>query len=306
MGAPPPSPPPAPAGTGRLPASFNALRAFEVTARHLSIKTAAAEIGVTPSAVSHQLRSLEDLLEVELIRRAGAALELTDAGRALAPELTAGFSRIVAAVGALQAERKRGPLRLSLLPTFAAHWLSPRLASYPFARAGFELLMTTTQVPVDLNAGVADAGVRSGRGAWAGLAADLLFQENVGLLATPGWRAAAGSDPRAAIARANLFLSQHRRENFERWNASLPGGPVAPAAIVTVDSAGIGLKAATDGAGLTLAGLEIAARDIAAGRLAPVFAHTIPAGGGYYLVYPHTLARDRRIRNLRGWLLAQA
>jgi len=299
-------PAPAIAERPRLAVPLNALRAFEAAARHLSIKAAASEIGVTPSAVSHQLRALEEALGVELLRRAGAALELTEAGRALAPELSAGFGRIVTAVGALRTERRLGPLRLSLLPTFLAHWLSPRLAGYPFARSGFELLLSTTQLPVDLNAGVADAAVRYGAGTWPGLTADLLFAEHVTLLAAPAWCAAHARDLKAGIARAPLFLSQHRRENLERWNASLPGGPVTPAAVVPVDSAGVGLKAALDGAGLTLAGLEVAASDIAAGRLAPVFAHSIASGGGYYLVYPQALARDRRIRNLRTWLFAEA
>ncbi|SBW04789.1 Transcriptional regulator, LysR family [uncultured Alphaproteobacteria bacterium] len=291
----------------RLCVPLNALRAFEAAARHLSIKDAAGEIGVTPSAVSHQLRILEDLLGVELMRRVGPRLELTEAGRRLSPELTAGFRRIVEAVGNLKADRTLGPLRLSMLPTFAVHWLSPRLTSYPFSRAGFELLISTSQTAVDLGAGVADAAVRHGRGVWPGVVADRLFDETVALLGhAADWPAGDEAEMRAAIARTNLFLSHHRRDDFRRWNETLPGGPVAPAAITIVDSAGLGLKAAIDGAGLTFAGLEIAGWDIAAGRLRPLFDHRIPAEAGYYLCYPSARARDRRIRNLRAWMLAAA
>lgn len=289
----------------RLTVPLNALRAFEAAARHLSIKDAAGEIGVTPSAVSHQLRILEELLGVELMRRVGPRLELTETGRVLAPELTVGFSRIIEAVGSLKNERKVGPLRLSMLPTFAVHWLSPRLTSYPFARAGFELLISTTQAAVDLSAGVADAAVRHGRGVWPGVVAELLFEETVGLLGRADGASRDEADAREAISRANLFLSQHRRENFERWNETLPGGPIKPAAITIVDSAGLGLKAAIDGAGLTLAGLEIAGWDISAGRLAPLLGHRVPAHGGYYLCYPPALERDRRIRNVRAWMHAE-
>lgn len=289
----------------RLSVPLNALRAFEAAARHLSIKEAASEIGVTPSAVSHQVRLLEEMLGMELMRRVGSRLELTEAGKALAPELTAGFARIIEAVGALTAERKLGPLRLSILPTFAVHWLSPRLASYPFARTGFELVMTTSQAVVDLNAGVADAAVRYGKGKWPGLIADLLFEENVTLLASPEWGALDEAELRNRITGTNLFLSHHRRENFDDWNATLPGGPIKPAAVTFVDSVGLGLKAAMDGAGVTLAGIEIAGTDLAAGRIAPLFGHRIAAEGGYYLVYPPALERDRRIRNLRSWMLAE-
>ncbi|WP_234826999.1 LysR family transcriptional regulator [Rhodopseudomonas palustris] len=291
----------------RLGVPLNALRAFEAAARHMSIKMAAAEIGVTPSAVSHQLRILEELLGVELMRRVGPRLELTETGRLLSPELSAGFARITGAVGRLKNDRKLGPLRLSMLPTFAVHWLSPRLTSYPFARAGFELLISTTQSVVDLGAGVADAAVRQGGGSWPGVRSELLFDENVALLGRPAdwpWRDEA--EMRKAIARANLFLSQHRQENFNRWNASLPGGPIKPAAITIVDTSGLGLKAAIDGAGITFAGIEVAACDIAADRLVPILDHHVPANAGYYLCYPPALERDRRIRNVRAWMMSEA
>ena len=131
----------------------------------------------------------------------------------------------------------------------------------------------------------------------------MLFAETVTLLAAPGF--GAGADPRAAVAGANLFLSQHRRADFDAWNASLPGGPLRPAAVTTVDSAGLGLRAAIDGAGVTLAGMEIAAADIQAGRLAALFPHRLATGGAYWLVYPPGLARDRRVKRLRAWLAEQ-
>jgi len=291
----------------RLTVPLNALRAFEVAARHMSIKDAAAEIGVTPSAVSHQLRILEDMLGVELMRRVGARLELTETGRQLSPDLTIGFTRIAEAVGALKTGRKLGPLRLSMLPTFAVHWLSPRMASYPFARSGFELLISTSQAVVDLGAGVADAAVRHGSGQWAGVLCERLFDEHLTLLGRPSdWQARGEADIRMTISQTNLFLSQHRRDDFQRWNDTLPGGPVKPAAVTIVDSSGLGLKAAIDGAGFTFAGVEIAACDIAAARLARIMTHQVPANGGYYLCYPPALERDRRIRNLRTWMLAEA
>jgi len=287
----------------RIGVPLNALRAFEAAARHGSVKAAAEELGVTPSAVSHQLRVLEEALGVDLLRRSGAGLEATPAGRALAPDLTAGFGRIAAGLARLTEARTAGPLRLSMLPTFAVHWLSPRLATYPFETAGSALLISATQEAVDLAAGDADVAIRHGRGEWPGLEAELLFAETVTLLAAPGF--GAGADPRAAVNGANLFLSQHRRADFEAWNASLPGGPLRPAAVTTVDSAGLGLRAAIDGAGVTLAGMEIAAADIQAGRLAAPFDHRLATGGAYWLVYPPGLRRDRRVRRLRAWLAAQ-
>ncbi|WP_094463061.1 LysR substrate-binding domain-containing protein [Pannonibacter phragmitetus] len=288
-------------GPVRLPVPLNALRAFEAAARHLSVKGAAAEIGVTPSAVSHQIRLLEDSLGVELLRRTGARLELTQAGRTLTPGLSAGFRQIAESVGGLQTGRKLGPLRLSLPPGFAAHWLLPRLAAYPAARPGFELELQTTQEVADLAAGSADAAVRHGKGHWTGTVSEHLFDETLTLLG----QGTAGEDARALVSRSTLFISGHRHEGFARWNASLPGGPVQPAAIITVDSTSLSLKAALDGTGITFAGPELAAEDIAAGRLSLIFAHRVAAEAGYYLCHPPALERDRRIRNLRTWLLAE-
>ncbi|MGC9448672.1 LysR substrate-binding domain-containing protein [Cereibacter johrii] len=287
----------------RLTVPLNALRAFEAAARHLSIKEAALELGVTPSAVSHQLRGLEDALGLTLMRRVGPALELTEAGARLAPDLSAGFSRISAAVGGLRQDRSAGALRLSMLPTFAAHWFSPRLTRYPFERTGFDLLISTTQETVDLSAGVADAAVRHGQGHWDGLRADLLFDETVSLFGAPPMGRDGPEDIRAQISRMPLFLSQHRKENYARWNATLPGGPIRPAAVMMVDTAGLALRAAMDGAGVALAGVEIASFDVGAGRLAQLFPHRAPTGGGYFLVYPEALARDRRVRNLSRWMV---
>lgn len=293
-----------PSAPPRISVPLNALRAFEAAARLLSIKEAALELGVTPSAVSHQLKALEDALGIDLMRRTGARLELTESGHRLSPSLTDGLITIATAVSDITDDRKTGPLRLSMLPTFAIHWLSPRLATYPFERPGFELLISSSQTAVDLSAGVADVGIRYGQGQWNGLEAELLFPETVTVLASPSL--AYADDPRTLVERSNLFLSQHRRINWESWNTSLPCGPLEPAAMTIVDSAGLGLKAALDGAGVTLAGWEVAKNDIDAGRLVPLFEHRIDADAGYWLVYPEALARDRRIRNLREWLFAAA
>ncbi|EQB01633.1 hypothetical protein L288_17575 [Sphingobium quisquiliarum P25] len=149
--------------------------------------------------------------------------------------------------------------------------------------------------------------MRHGSGQWAGVLSERLFDENVTLLGRPDdWQTNDEIDIRQAISQTNLFLSQHRREDFQRWNETLPGGPTRPAAVTIVDSSGLGLKAAIDGAGITFAGIEIAACDIAAERLGPIMPHQVPANAGYYLCYPPALERDRRIRNVRTWMLAEA
>ncbi|MBI4207965.1 MAG: LysR family transcriptional regulator, partial [Betaproteobacteria bacterium] len=110
----------------RLP-PLNALKAFEAAARHLSVKRAAAELNVTPAAVSHQIRTLEEYLGVQLFHRYNRALELTDAARACLPKLREGFDCLLKAVEVLRAQKGTGAFTVSAAPSFAARWLMPRL-----------------------------------------------------------------------------------------------------------------------------------------------------------------------------------
>ncbi|SFL95205.1 LysR substrate-binding domain-containing protein [Marinobacter zhejiangensis] len=288
----------------RIPVPLNALRAFEAASRHLSIKGAAEELGVTPSAVSHQIRSLEDTLGVELLRRVGAGLQMTEAGRQLAPSLNQGFQRIAEGVAQMRDQRQSGPLRLNMLPAFATNWLSPRLHRYPFEREGFSLDISTTQDDVDLAAGAADAGIWYGTGQWPGLNAELLFEAQIDLYAKPGFATGSHAERVARIQSANLFISRHCL-NWRQWLHNLPGGPVEPGMITTVDSGGLTLQAAADGVGVTIAVCELAHSAVRAERLESVFNNPVNDGAGFYLVYPDGLREDRRLELLRKWLHSQ-
>jgi LysR family glycine cleavage system transcriptional activator len=244
------------------------------------------------------------MLGVELLRRIGTRLELTSAGRRLAPSLNEGFALIAEGVSSLREERRDGPLRVNMLPTFATNWLSPRLSLYPFERRGFSLDISTTQDDVDLAAGVADAGIWYGDGQWAGLQADLLFEATIDLYARPGFATGSRRERLKQVARANLFVSRHCL-SWRRWMDSLPGGPFEPAVVTRVDSGGLTMQAAADGAGVSIAVCELAESAVRLGRLASVFDHPVSAGVGFWLVYPEALSEDRRLDNLRGWLREQ-
>lgn len=191
-----------------------------------------------------------------------------------------------------------------MLPTFATNWLSPRLSLYPFERRGFSLDISTTQDDVDLAAGVADAGIWYGDGQWAGLRADLLFEATIDLYARPGFATGSRRERLKQVARANLFVSRHCL-SWRRWMDSLPGGPFEPAVVTRVDSGGLTMQAAADGAGVSIAVCELAESAVRLGRLASVFNHPVSAGVGFWLVYPEALCEDRRLDNLRGRLREQ-
>ena len=118
---------------------LNALRAFESAGRHLSFTKAAAELNVTPAAIGHQVKALEELLEVPLFRRLTRALRLTQAGQAALPPLRDGFDKLADAVDLLRAHENSGAITVSLGPAFAAKWLVPRLDRFRAAHPDLDV-----------------------------------------------------------------------------------------------------------------------------------------------------------------------
>jgi LysR family transcriptional regulator, glycine cleavage system transcriptional activator len=141
---------------------LGSLRAFEVAARRLSFRDAALELGVTPTAISHQIRVLEEICGRPLFRRRPRPLALTDAGARLFPAIRDGFELFASAVAAAKSERVR--LRVTTTNAFAGRWLVPRLPKWRVAHEGIALEIIGTDAVLDLRAGDADLAVRYARG----------------------------------------------------------------------------------------------------------------------------------------------
>ena len=137
-------------GTGRRLPPLHALRAFEAAARHLSFKAAAEELAVTPTAISHQVRLLEDTLGLRLFERRARCVELTQEGRELYPVLRDGFDRFAWAIAQLRARRLRSVVTLSATVAFTARWLVPRAPSFHRANPRTDLRLHASDDPVDL------------------------------------------------------------------------------------------------------------------------------------------------------------
>lgn len=275
----------------RPPLHLNGLRAFEAVGRHGSVKEAARELRVTPSAVSHQVRLLEEMLGMHLFDRRGRSITLTPYGAQLLPKLGAGFALINEALVDHHGRTAAGPLRLSVLETFALYWLLPRLQRYPLVQRGFELDISATQRLVSFETEHVDLAIRSGHGDWPGLEAELLLTERLGIYGPSGVDDA-----------PILFLSRHRIAEWERWRPHVRHA-AASARMMLVNSSSLAIKAAVDGAGLCLAGDIFVQSEVDAGRLQ--LREQSPAKssmGGYWLVHRVASRRDPRIRNFRRWL----
>ena len=293
----------------RLP-HLTALRVFEVAARHLSFQDAAAELGLSPSAVSHQVRKLEAYLDTRLFDRLTRAVALTEAGRALQPGVEDGFRRIESAVRQIRSLRSRAVIVVSAGPPIAANWLFPRLYAFEERHPLIEVRVTTTNRTIDLVREDVDIALRHGHGDYGGVDCVRLFGEAYTPMCAPSLLAASGEP-----LRQPADLAAHRLLHDDA--AALPGGAPGWAewlAAAGVDpSIGVGgrhfkqtdhaIQAAIDGAGVLLGRVAIAAPDLAARRLVRPFGLTLPSQYGYFFLTRPRRRREKPIAAFLQWLL---
>jgi LysR family glycine cleavage system transcriptional activator len=289
----------------RLP--LNGLRAFEAAARYLSFTRAADDLHVTQAAISHQVRGLEQRLGVPLFRRLNRALLLTDEGQRLYPAVRDAFDRLATAVDGLRDREATGALTVSVLPSFAAKWLVPRLGHFQQRHPEFDLRITASEAITDLARDAVDVGLRFGDGSWPGVRAERVLEEEVTPVCSPRMARHVRS-PRDLAEVTLLHESMEPLYRFPTWADWL-----AAAGVEGVDvTRGLGfshshimLQAAIDGAGVALGQMTLAADDVAAGRLVTPFDLRLPAGYAYYLVTEPAAAERPKIRAFREWILTE-
>lgn len=289
----------------RLP-PLAALRAFEAAARHLSFTRAADELHVTQTAISHQIRGLEERLGVRLFRRLPRGLVLTEEAQRYLPAVRDAFARLEAATAELVTERAGGPLTASVLPSFAVKWLVPRLGRFRAAHPDIDLRISTSQHLVDFAREDVDVGIRMGRGHYPGLRVDRLFGETLVPVCSPALLEGEHPLRRPEDLRHHVLLHDDDQTGWRLWLdlAGVKGVDASRGSIFT-DSA-IVVQAAAEGQGVALARTALAAWDLAAGRLVRPFDVTMPHDLAYYLVCPEASAERPRIAAVRAWLLAEA
>ena len=168
----------------RLP-SLNGLRAFEAAARHLSFTAAATELNVTQTAISHQIRRLEEELGIRLFVRQNRSLALTPEARDYLPGIRAAFNDLRLATDRLTRKDNDHVLTVSTLASLAAKWLLPRLSMFQQAHPGIDVRITTSTGLVDFQRDGVDAAIRYGRGQWPGLRADWLMADELFPVCSP-------------------------------------------------------------------------------------------------------------------------
>lgn len=289
--------------TRKLP-PLGALRAFEAAARHLSFKAAADELGVTPTAISHQLRLLEDSIGQRLFVRQIRKVTLTPAGETLYPVLREGLDAFARAIEGLRAGPQRRRLTLSATPAFVARWLLPRLGDWQARHPGIDLHLHASEQPVDLGGGSADAAIRYGRGHWPELYSELLLPSPFAPVASPRLALRRPSD----LKRQTLLHFDWRRRRrdtptWRRWAEQSGIRDFDPANGLRFSDESHAIQAAIAGQGVALLGLPLISAELASGALVQPFGPVLQ-GDGYYLVFPPGRAQQPEIVALQDWLRA--
>ncbi len=291
----------------RLP-PLNALRAFEAAARHRSFARAAEELHVTPAAISQQIKQLEDHLGLSLFRR-GKVLALSETAGATLPVLSEAFDGLERAAARLRADRRDGPLVVSVPPAFAARWLVPRLDDFHSRYPDIELRLLATRRVVEFAVEDVDVALRFGAGPYPGLHAERLMAEVIVPVAAPAV-AATVNGPADLPACTLLHDDAHEWDpafpDWDTWLASLGVAVTTPLRIRHYGDVNLVIQAAVSGSGVALVWHTLVAEELRNGRLLRLINSALPTEHGYHLIAPLNRLQVPKVTAFREWLLEQA
>lgn len=283
--------------------SLNALRAFVAIGKHGNLKHAADELFVTASALSHQIKNLEEVLGVHLFHRSKSGLTLTPAGQLIHSDISDAFAKIRQSLSQLEEQKKRELLNISMLSTFAMRWFIPRLSDFQMKYPEIEVRISTSITQVDFEREDMDCAIRSGRGQWPGLHAEYLFAETFTPVCNPEL---AGSLKRPEdLARHTLLHARLRPDDWHVWLGAVGSSNIKPAHEQTFETRNFAIQAAVDGVGIAIIDPSLVAEEIKTGRLLIPFPQTLADKSAYYLVYPEKHVLLPRIQQFQAWLLQQ-
>ncbi|MFP2932217.1 transcriptional regulator GcvA [Pyxidicoccus sp. 3LG] len=283
-----------------------ALRAFEAAARHLSFKRAAEELAVTPTAISHQVRQLEEWLGLRLFERRVRRVALTSDGQALYPSLREGFDALARGLEALRSPPTQAALTLSATVAFTSKWLVPRVAAFRAACPGLDLRLHASDDAVDLRTGEVDLAIRYGRGHHPGLRSELLLQDRFAPVCSPRLGVRGPAD----LGRHPLIHFEWRHveddtPTWRRWFASAGRPYRAPGGELVFSDESHAIQAAIAGQGIALVSLVLVAEELSSGALVQPFGPELD-GIAYHLVHLDAARHAERLAAVRRWLLAEA
>jgi LysR family transcriptional regulator, glycine cleavage system transcriptional activator len=289
--------------TRRLP-PLKSLRAFESAARHLSFTRAADELFVTQAAVSHQIKSLEEFLGVQLFVRRNRQLLLTDEGQQYWPKIRDIFEILSSATQEIRSQRATGVLTVSTVPTFATVWLVPRLSAFKKLHPDIEVRLKASDELVDFVREDVDVAIYYDTGDYPGMHSVTLLSESLTPLCSPTLLAGEYPLNSPADLQYHRLLHDGTTEEWRRWlkvagvkGIDINHGPIfSHTAMVQ--------QAAIYGQGVAMGHLVLSREDVLAGRLVQPFELTLESDFSYDIVCPLETAARPKVKAFTDWLLA--
>jgi LysR family glycine cleavage system transcriptional activator len=264
---------------------LNALRAFESAARHLSFTKAAQELCVSPTAVSHHVRSLEEFLEAPLFERSNGKLTLTPAAAAALAELSEGFNRLECAMMPLNRRSGRRKISVAASPSVASLWLLPKLQRFFAAAPGLDVSLSTVIAPSDYRDGGYDIAICNFKD-HPNRKVDHLMDERILPVCAPSMLRG-DLDADAALKQLPLIHDDKQYESYPTWARYLEEQQVRgrdPSAGLRFNQSSLAMEAAVDGHGMLLGRSRLMMRHLARKALAPVSEQLQSMPWHYYTV----------------------
>ena len=283
----------------RIPPT-QALRALEAVARTGSLTKAADAMHVTHGAISHQLKGLEDDLGVRLIERAGRGIRLTDEGERFASRVRGALAELAEAVREITEHSNPRQFRVSVMPSFAARWLLPRIGRFLAANPDIDLDVRASVTLTDFRRDDVEAALRYGGGHYPGVASEHLLDDVYYPVCSP--RLGDGRLPTRPAEISRYLLLRSDNEFWQPWFRAAGLDWPEPTRGPIFNDASHLMQAAVDGQGIALARSSLIGNDVANGVLVRLFDIEVPSPFHYYLVYPPRLAASPKLASFRAWL----
>lgn len=297
----------------RLP-PLRSLQAFEAVARHRSFKEAAQELNVTPTALSHQIRTLEEACGKPLFARQPRPIRLTAAGQLLYPALRRGFDSFADALSTVAAMGGTVALRITSPNAFASHWLVPRLSPWHESHPEIALQIIGTDAVLDLDAGEADVAIRYAHAAPKGLVCEEIARDAFYPVASPGLLGTDNARPIAAMDLLRFPLIHYEWTNgdpeapcWSRWFSA--SGALASASTPLRSKRDLSFReelhaidAVLAGQGIALCSDIVLERALLSGALVKVHPFALP-GYGFYVAHLAEHARSAAVRSFVEWVV---
>ncbi len=288
--------------------SLNALAAFEATARHQSLTVAAAELNVTPGAVSKQIKALEGELGIALFLRTHRAVKLTFDGERLYRALAESFAKLSDTLSAIRRDSTVRTVTIGTTNAFAQLWLMPRLGRFWLANQDIVIDHVISDRMQDLRAAEADLRVRYGGGQWTDEGAIRLFDDRIAAVASPALAERAKVSTVKDLAGLTLLSVEGVDWVWTNWEDWLAGNGHSAKRLTLrrFNSYVIALQAAQDGQGVALGWMQLVKPLIESRKLVQILPAEIAAPEAFYVTWSLRRALSPEVKILRDWLVAEA